>query len=98
MTVRATAYLTIQAVRYRYGRPDPETGMLKITGAKVVKSTQSRPERLERDQIAVKVTVEIPEAAFDPISPAAVIVVPTDLALRGPIDVEALDANPEEGS
>lgn len=64
--------------------------------SKITNSRQSRPPRLERDEIAVKVTVEIPDVAFQPFSPSALVVVPTDLALPGPIGVEAEDANGDE--
>lgn len=96
-THRATAYLIVRADR-RYGVTDPETGLRSVTSIKVAGSRAGRPSRLERDEIAVKVTVEIPDAAFAPFTPAALVVVPADLALPGPIEVEATDANPEEES
>ena len=90
---RATAYLIVKAERSRWGRADPETGLASVDSVKVTGSRQTRPTKLERDEIAVKVTVEIPDAAFEPLTPSALIVVPTDLAMRGPIGVEAEDAS-----
>lgn len=92
MSVRATTYLVLEASRYRYGRPDPETGLKPVDSIRVVASRVNRPAQLERDQVAIKVTVEVPEGAFDPITPAALVVVPEDLIDRRPIDVEAEDA------
>lgn len=90
---RATAYIVAKATRYQWGTPDPETGLNRIDAVRAIAIRRSRPSKLERDEIAIKVTIEIPDAAFNPITPSALIVVPTDLALPGPIGVEAVDAN-----
>jgi hypothetical protein len=91
---RATAYLIVKAERSRYVSADRETGLRPVGAVKIIGSRQGRPAKLERDEVAIKVTVEIPDAAFQPFSPSALVVVPTDLALPGPIGVEAVDANP----
>lgn len=94
-TVRATTYLVLAATRASYGwRAGPETGLKPVESMRVVKSLANRPEQLGRDQITVKVTVEVPANAFDPISPAALVVVPEDLIDRRrlSVDVEAGDA------
>lgn len=93
-TVRTTTYLVLGASRSRWGRPDTETGLMPVDSVSVVRSLKNRPAQLERDQIAVKVTVEVPANAFDPIAPAALVVVPEDLIDRRhlAIDVEAHDA------
>ena len=97
-THRATAYLIVKAERSRYMSADPETGLRPVGEMKITGCRRGRPSRLERDEIAVKVTVEIPDVAFQPFAPAALVVVPADLALPGPIGVEASDANgPTEG-
>ena len=89
-TVRATAYLVIEGKRNQYLRADQETGLRPLEdAARVAEMRVNRPRVLKRDQIAVKVTVEIPKAAFDPIAPAALIVVPDDLVIHGPIEVQA---------
>lgn len=87
---KATAYLIIEATR-GYGLRDPETGLRPVTSARVVASRANRPAKLERDQVAVKVTVDVPDQAFAPIMPAALVVVPTDLVQRAVV-VDAQDA------
>lgn len=87
---KATAYLIIEATR-GYGLRDPETGLRPVTSARVVASRANRPAKLERDQVAVKVTVDVPDQAFAPIMPAALVVVPDDLIQRS-VEVEAHNA------
>lgn len=91
----ATTHLILEARRSPYGRNNPETGLKPILAVRVVGSRAGRPERLTRDQIAVKVTVEIPESAFEPLRPTALVVVPESLIHRAPIEVEAADATEE---
>ena len=79
--VRASAYLTVEASRIRYGNKS-------VQSAKVVRVTQGKPAILQVDQIAVKVTIELPTAAFDPLEPQAIIVVPEEL-IQHPVTVEA---------
>lgn len=92
-TLRATAYLICQAKRSRYGLADPETGLRVLDSLNIVASRKTRPSVLERDQVAVKITIEIPDVAFEPVTPTAVIEVPADLAQRGPIGVVVEDAS-----
>lgn len=93
-TVRTTTHLVLEGTRSVWGRAHPDTGLKPVDSVRVVKALANRPAKLERDQIAVKVTVEVPANAFDPISPAALVVVPEDLIDRRAlaIDVEASDA------
>lgn len=37
-----------------------------------------KPGSLKRDEIAVKLTIEIPDEAFTPLEPAAIIVIPLE--------------------
>lgn len=90
--VDATAYLVVEGTRRRYGAVNRETGLRPIDNARVAALRIGRPSRLERDQVAVKVTVRLPAAAFDPLQPTALITVPEDLIQRGPIEVDAGDA------
>ncbi len=82
--VRAIGYLTIQGERYPYGVERP------IRGAKVIAVHQNKPTTLRGDQVAIKVTIELPAAAFDPLHPEAVIVVPPEL-IQQPVEVEAVE-------
>lgn len=90
--VDATCYLVIEATRSRYGTSNPDTGLRPIESTRAAALRIGRPLRLAKDQVAVKVTVRLPSAAFDPLQPTALITVPEDLIQRGPIEVEASDA------
>ena len=90
-TNRATVYLILQASRTQWGVANAETGLKAINGLKVVAVRQGRPTTIRRDQIVVKLAIEVPESVFNPIQPAATVVVPEGLVLRGPIEVEAED-------
>lgn len=90
--VDAAAYLVVEASRSRYGSANAETGLRPVDGTRIVAMRVGRPSRLEKDQVAVKVTVRLPAAAFDPLQPTALITVPEDLIQRGPIQVDAADA------
>jgi hypothetical protein len=54
----------------------------------MVKATTRRPDQLEPGAVAVKLTVRLPRAAFDPLQPEAVIDVPAEL-IQHAIDIEA---------
>lgn len=84
--VTATAYLTVQGIRSRHGDKT-------VRQAKITRITQSRPSSLALDQIAVRVMVQLPSAAFEPLRPEALIVVPEEM-IQFPVEVEASPANP----
>lgn len=88
---KATAYLIVEATRSTWVRPDPETGLRRIDSARIIAVRANRPSLLKLDQIAVKVTVDIPDEAFAPIMPTALVVVPEDLVQRPVVD-DAQDA------
>ena len=90
-TVDATGYLIIEGTRRRYGDRSVDT-------AKLVALRVNRPARLDRDQVAVKVTLRIPAAVFDPLTPQALVIVPGSLVDRAPIEVEAVDPNAKEAA
>lgn len=60
--------------------------------AAVVATTASRPRKPRPGTVTVKVTLRIPAAAFEPLRPEAVVVIPTDLTDPHPVEVEAQDA------
>lgn len=82
----ATAYLVVRGERYKWSglRPKP------ITGAKVAGVRQSKPDHLGLDEIVVKVQVELPKRAFEPLEPEALIVVPEEL-VQHVVTAEAVD-------
>lgn len=61
------------------------------TRLKVIKSTQRKPDVIEPDCIVVKITLQVPDAAFRPLEPEAVVVVPEEL-VQHPVAVEAVSA------
>jgi hypothetical protein len=73
----ATAYLQISRDRYPYD-------------AKVMRSTQKKPEFVEPGCVVVKVQLRLPNVAWEPFAPEAVIDVPADLVQR-PVEVEAVE-------
>lgn len=86
----ATFYIQLEP-SYGWGI-DPRTGEKRIVGAKAVGLTQQRPGKPKPGTIAVKLEVEVPEAFFLPLRPAAVIALPEDLGvLSTPVQVQAID-------
>ena len=95
--MKSTVYLIVEASR-KYGRQMPDyDGLREVTGTRIVGHRLKRPASLAKDQVAVRVTLDVPNEIFDPISPMATVTIPSDLALRRPVEVEAVDANePDE--
>lgn len=65
----------------------------KLTGIKAKSITQSRPTqtRGRNGTVTVKLTLDIPDEAFMPLQPEAVISVPSDLVAITPLVIEATD-------
>lgn len=82
-TVDATAYLIIEGERYRW---DSEGA--PVRGARIAGSRKKKPSQLTGDQVVVKVTVRLPKAAFEPLRPEALVVVPEELVQHA-VTVEA---------
>jgi len=81
-TFDATGFLVIEPVRSRYnGSP---------RGAKLTRVVQKRPTSLPNGAVAVAITIQLPAAAFEPLKPAALIVVPEEL-IQHEVSVEAVD-------
>ncbi len=57
---------------------------------RVVKATQRQPEVVEPGCVVVKIQLRIPQSAFAPLRPQAVITVPEEL-VQHPIEAEAVD-------
>ncbi len=59
---------------------------------RIARVTQSKPSKPKSGTVLVKLTLRIPEAAFLPLRPEAVVVIPEDMAAASaPIQVEAND-------
>lgn len=73
-----------------------DTGEPRLSGIKAVRMTQSKPERQIPGTVLVKLTVRAPEAAFLPLRPEAIVVIPEDMTRTEPIQIEAVDPGREE--
>ena len=62
-----------------------------LRGAKVVAITQNKPARPKGGALLVKLTIRVPEAAFLPLRPAAIVVIPENLTEATPIEAMAGD-------
>lgn len=82
-----------------YAQVEPEwshyasrlTGEKTVQGAKVVTITQGKPQKQRSGTVLVKLTIRVPEAAFLPLRPEAIVVIPEDMAAVAPLEVEAGD-------
>lgn len=83
-SVDATFYAQVEP---EYGRWDNET----VTGAKVVRIGQRKPVNPIGGTVTVKLTIRVPKAAFAPLAPEAIVVVPETLTDPHPVTVEAED-------
>lgn len=82
----ATFYAQVEP---EWGRWRDKNGDLNIVGAKVARMTQKRPESPIGGTVLVKLTIRVPNAAFLPLRPAAVVVIPEDMTETNPVEVVA---------
>lgn len=68
----ATVYLQIEPEWYHIG------ARATLTGAKPVRMTRTKPSRPVGGTVLVKLILRIPDAAFLPLQPEAVVVLPDD--------------------
>lgn len=84
-----------------YAQVEPEwssyvtsrTGEREVVRAKVVSITQGRPRRQAPNTVLTKLTLRVPKAAFMPLRPEAIVVIPESMTSVAPIEVEAVDLN-----
>lgn len=86
--VDATFYAQVEPEWSHWTSADGER---RLNGAKVVTTTQKRPQRPRSGTVLVKLTVRVPAGAFLPLRPEAVVVIPDDMTVTTPIEVEAED-------
>jgi len=86
--VDATFYAQVEPEWSRYRTVGGEKA---LEGAKVVTITQRKPSRPRGGTVLVKLTIRVPEAAFLPLRPEAIVVVPEDMTIASPIEVVAED-------
>lgn len=80
-THKATFYVQVQRKQYtqwRNGKP---------VSASAIKMTQEKPTSTPKDTVTVKLTVELPDTAFEPFEPAVVVSVPTSKVQSAPLHV-----------
>jgi len=86
--VDATFFAQVEPEWGNYVNADGNRALL---GAKVVTITQKRPSRPRGGTVLVKLTIRVPEAAFLPLRPEAIVVIPEEMTATTPIQVEAED-------
>jgi hypothetical protein len=83
--IDATFYAQVQPQFYYF------RGEERVRSAKVVGLTQQRPANPRRGVVVTKLTIRIPEAAFLPLRPEAIVVIPEDMTAPYPVEVTAED-------
>lgn len=86
--VDATFYAQVEP---EWSRWVDSNGERSLRGAKVVTITQNRPGKQRGGTVLVKLTVRVPAGAFLPLKPEAIVVIPDDMTVTEPIEVEAGD-------
>jgi hypothetical protein len=94
--VDATFYAQVEP-EWGYRAPGDEERSLRRV--RVVRVTQQRPTQPKPGTVLVKLTLRVPAAAFYPLRPEAVVVVPESLTEATPVEVVAEDphAGGEDG-
>lgn len=83
----ATFYVQVEPVWARYADSDGERSLL---GIRAVGLTQKR-SRSRNGIVQAKLTLRMPDGAFQTFKPEAVIVVPESMVAIDPIEVEATE-------
>lgn len=89
---RCTFYVQIEPEFSAYASRD---GDPQLRGIKAKRMTQSRPSDPLGGSVLVKLTVEVPDGAFMPLRPEAVVVIPENFVKDNPVHVVAEDVNAE---
>ena len=85
----ATFYVQIEP---EWTRWTDRNGDRQVSDLKAVAITQKKPAKPRSGVVVAKLTVRVPDAAFLPLRPEAIVVVPEDMvAASEPIEVEAGD-------
>lgn len=96
--VKTTVFAQVEATGFgsRYDQKQRQS-MPTVDGLRVVAFTQKRPDKPRAGCIVVELTIQMPEAAFLPMQPTAIIDIPdTFTAISALIEVEAEDQNEED--
>lgn len=84
--VDATFFAQVEPEFSRYGNRD---GLRDVVRAKVIALTQKRPDKPRGGTVLVKLTLRVPKAAFLPLRPEAIVVIPEDMTVTTPVEVIA---------
>ena len=90
---QAAFYVQLQP---EWGWSAGANGDKPVRSIKAVAMTQSRPTRPKANTVVVKLTVDLPDNAFYPLRPEAVVHIPTDLTEPTVVEVAAEDPHQEE--
>jgi hypothetical protein len=86
----ATFYVQVEP---NWSRWTDSHGERSLRGIRAVLLTQNKPAKPRPRVVVTKLTVRVPDAAFLPLRPEVVIVVPEDLVVTSPIEARAEDAS-----
>jgi hypothetical protein len=81
----ATFYVQLQPTFYL------SRGEHQVREIRAVALNQKKPNQPRAGTVLVKLTVRVPDGAFLPLRPEAVIVVPEEMTVTSPIEVQAED-------
>lgn len=87
--VDATVYLQVEPIEATWIRSREDEP--RIESARVKRMTTKRPEQPLGGTVLVKLTLRLPVAAFRPMRPEAIVVVPDSLTELSPVEVVAED-------
>lgn len=86
-THSAEFYVQVQRKKYAQWRNG------KSITASAIKMTQEKPATTPKDTVVVKLKVELPDEAFEPFEPSAVVAVPAGMVAQQPTTVIMEDPN-----
>lgn len=66
-------------------------GETKVRDIRAVRMTQKRPVHQRGGTVLVKLTIRVPDNAFLPLRPEAIVVVPESMTSAEPVTVEAVE-------
>lgn len=83
---RTSFYVQIEPEWYGHSRADGERALRAIRAERI---TKKRPLQPLPGTVTIKLTVDVPDEAFYPLRPEAIVTIPADLTEHTPIEVTA---------
>lgn len=96
--VKTTVFAQVEATRFttRFDSKQHKT-VPTVDSIRVAAINQKRPDKPKAGCIVVELTIQMPEAAFLPMQPTAIIDIPdTFTAIAALVEVETADQNEED--